>query len=337
MNSIHSKKQHIYYIDFLKFIGLVLIIFAHINAPGWALAIRTFDVPLMVIVSSFLASKSYAKYENQGKFPIQYLIHRIKRLAVPTWIFLLLYFSLHFLFTKELFSLKYYISSFCLTRYGIGYVWVILIYIYSAILIPLFNKFKLSSKFIISILAIYILYETTCFLKLGENNILIDTIFYYIIPYGCLTFLGYNYDSFSKKVIHILLITSFALFIILAFIMWYIHGSPQSPSIAKYPPQLYYLSYGIFVSFLLLQFCKRYNLKIYKSKLVNYISRHSLWIYLWHIITLKLYKILNLPQIWYIEFVIILVSSLFITFVVNKLLDLIEKKRKYTFLSYLRG
>ncbi len=332
-----TNKERFYFIDFLKSIGLLLIIFAHINAPGYALAVRAFDVPLMVIISSILAQKSYIKYENIKGFPYEYLIRRVKRLVIPTWIFLVFYFCLLFLLTNEVFSLKYYFSSFLLTRYGIGYVWVILIYMYSAILVPLFSKFKLNTKFVISIFVIYILYELAFYFCIGKNNLFVDTFFYYIIPYGLLTFLGYNYNHFSKKAKYLITIFSFVIFILLALIMYKTYGSPQSPSIAKYPPRLYFLSYGIFVSFTLLILCQKFNLKIFKSKIVNYISKHSLWIYLWHIVSLKLYKILNLPKIWPIEFIVILGFSIIITFLVNKSIDLIEKKWDCKFLSYFRG
>ena len=59
--------NRIEYIDFLKFIGLTGIIIAHVGSPNWIMMLRSFDVPLMVIISSFLASYSIKKYKNDKK------------------------------------------------------------------------------------------------------------------------------------------------------------------------------------------------------------------------------------------------------------------------------
>lgn len=39
------------YIDFMRSIGLILIIGVHVAAPTWYVVARSFDVPLMVFVS----------------------------------------------------------------------------------------------------------------------------------------------------------------------------------------------------------------------------------------------------------------------------------------------
>lgn len=41
-----------HYIDFLRAFGLVLLVVAHTQPPYWLATIRTFDVPLMVFISS---------------------------------------------------------------------------------------------------------------------------------------------------------------------------------------------------------------------------------------------------------------------------------------------
>ena len=55
-------ERRIGYVDFLKFIGLTGIILAHVGSPSWLMMLRSFDVPLMVILSSMLGKKSFEKY-----------------------------------------------------------------------------------------------------------------------------------------------------------------------------------------------------------------------------------------------------------------------------------
>ena len=345
MNSYSSESnstERISYIDFLKFFGMTSIIIAHINPPNWAFMFRNFDVPLMVILSSILASKSIAKYSVANVSAVDYYISRFKRLVIPTWIFLIFYFSYNFIVTGQRASIKYYIDSFCLTRYGIGYVWIILIYLYSAMLIPAFTRLKLSLKGPIIVSVSYILYEIAYYYKLGPNGSgflrdFIDTTFYYIIPYGVLTYLGYNYFMLKNRIKLVIPLVSFIIFISLAVYYRSALGSFQSVQIAKYPPRIYYLSYGIGCSFALLIVCEKKNLKLYENKVIRFISSHSMWIYLWHIFILDIYGRLKLPEIWFIKLIIVYMLSVLIVYMVNQRLDYIERNHHYTFTKYLHG
>lgn len=331
-----ANRQH--YIDFLKVIGLTGIIIAHVGSPSWAMMLRSFDVPLMVIISSLLGEKSYEKYEGKGLIPArQYFCSRIKRLVIPTWIFLTFYFMLFALFSRHVQSVKYYIASYCLTRYGIGYVWVILIYLYSAMLTPLFSKMKFSIKSVILVAATYLIYEIAYFFQIGTTSKFLDTTFYYIIPYGLLTYLGYNYNKIYIKLRYCIVVFSFLLFALLGSYYWITNGSPQLVQIAKYPPRLYYLSYGVMWSFSLLLVCEKHGFKIYANPLIKYISMHSMWIYLWHILALTAYSVLRLPEIWFLKFIIVYALALLAVFTTNVVLDLLEKKRTIRALKYLRG
>lgn len=332
----YALTNRINYIDFLKFVGLTCIITAHVGSPNWVMMLRSFDVPLMVILSAILAEQSYRRFEENSLQVKDYYFSRIKRLVLPTWIFLLLYFVLRFIAKGELLEVKYYIASFSLTRYGIGYVWIILIYFYSALLVPLFSKLKLSIKCVIGIIIVYVLYEIIYYLKIGVNYYFLDTTVYYIIPYGILTYLGCNYCQMRERTKYLIAIVSFFSFSVLFVYYWITSGSPQLVSIAKYPPRMYYLGYGITCSFGLLLLCERCNFKVFDKFLIRYISMHSMWIYLWHILVLDLYRFLKLPEIWYIKLFVVYGISIVIVLVVNKCLDLINRKQKMGFIKYLR-
>lgn len=331
------RHSRISYLDFLKFIGLTGIIIAHVGSPSWLMALRSFDVPFMVIISAILGQKSYLKKKDNQTSIFHYYVSRFKRLVFPTWLFLVFYFSIFLVLSGTLFDLKYYIASFALTRYGIGYVWIILVYLYSASLIPLFSRMKLSKVGMLCVAAIYILYELAYYFQIGINNKLIDTTFYYFIPYGVITYLGCNYFRFNKNQKYIITIVSFVLFVALGIYYWNEFGTPQLVRISKYPPRLYYLAFGVAVSLLLLIVSEKRSLKIYDNACICFISKNSLWIYLWHILTLQAYDYLQLPKIWFVKLVVVYISAIGIVLVVNKLVDVIEKKKKYRILKYLKG
>lgn len=68
-------------IDFLRGIGILLIILAHCSPPIFLFNLRVFDVPLMLFVSGLAFSNR--KYHSIPKF----LYHRAKRLLIPLYIF----------------------------------------------------------------------------------------------------------------------------------------------------------------------------------------------------------------------------------------------------------
>lgn len=331
-----ASPDRIPYIDFLKFIGLTGIIIAHVGSPKWMIMARNFDVPLMVILSSILGVNSYKKYDGKKHGLFNYYLSRVKRLVIPTWTFLIFYFFLMFILTKRVNNLKYYIDSFCFTRYGIGYVWVILMYLYSAMLIPLYSKTGFSFKTTFCLFIVYLIYEIAFFCQIGTYNKFIDTTFYYIVPYGgVLTYLGYNFHRIKNK--SLVTALSFVVFVGFGIYYWYKFGSPQSVQMSKYPPRCYYLSYGIAISFFLLIICERNNFKIYRNSLVVFVSKHSMWIYLWHILVLSVYGLAELPEVWYLKLVLVYSCSILIVIVVNKGLDLVENRCRFSFFRYLRG
>ena len=329
-------KNRIEYIDFLKFIGLLGIIIAHVESPNWLMMIRSFDVPLMVIISSLLASYSIKKYNFDCKSIISYYISRFKRLVFPTWIFLIIYFIFRFVFMNELMNISYYLDTFLLTRYGFGYVWIILIYLYCALLIPIFRFMGFNKKSIMIVLVVYLLYEILYYFGIGTTSKLIDTTLFYVIPYGLLTFIGFNYEKISNKKRIVLMIFSFFIFTVLVYYYYVNTGSFQLVSVVKYPPRAYYLSYGLLCSILLMIIFNKINLKIFKNKVIVFISKHSMWIYLWHILVLDIYQCLHLPELWYVKLLIVYIGACIIVYIINKILDIIERKHKYKFFEYLR-
>ena len=334
-----ETNRRIEYIDFLKFIGILCVILAHVNPPEGLDMIRNFDVPLLVIVSSILAEKSYTRFISNDGTWWKYCINRFQRLVVPTWIFLLFYFTLVFIKYKSFFEFDYYLASFGLTRFGIAYVWIILIYLYSALLVPLFNKIGFSFKTIACVLVIYMVYEALFHFGIGENNKFLNTTVYYIIPYGMLTFIGFNFSKIKDRNKIIITVLSFAIFGVMALRYRTNMGAFQSVGIFKFPPRLYFLSYGIACTLALLIVGEKFSLKLYKNKLIVFISKHSLWIYLWHIFWLEfVYSSIKGPDIWYVKYLFVMICSVLTTWGMNKLIDLVEAKTgKSSALKYFRG
>ena len=80
-------KERDFPIDFLRTLGLFAIILAHVSPPALISQLRSFDVPLMVVISGYVFAITKPTSENTFKL-IPYVKNRFVRLAIPVWIFL---------------------------------------------------------------------------------------------------------------------------------------------------------------------------------------------------------------------------------------------------------
>lgn len=103
------------FIDTLRFVGISLIILAHVSPPNIPFNIRCFDVPLMIFISGLI----YAD-KNTG-INFHFFIHRLKRLLIPLYLFLTIFFILIF-FLKYIFKIRLIWNNFitCMRKFSIN-------------------------------------------------------------------------------------------------------------------------------------------------------------------------------------------------------------------------
>ncbi|MBW4518918.1 MAG: acyltransferase [Scytolyngbya sp. HA4215-MV1] len=313
--------------DILKVIGLLCIILAHSDPPIVIDQLRNFDVPLMVIISGTLF---YLTTGNKQFFLWDYLRKRVPRLVAPVWLFLAFFFTAIYLLCQATGQTYPYLSdassnpilSSFLFRGGLGYVYIIRVFLITAILSPLILKLYRSLKresYFLGVLAIsYIAYEIALKL-LGDGGlsppwfaIFVKQYLMLCVPYGCLVGLGMVLTRLSQQFLSTIVLASFTIFLAMfAHFFWLAKqlGKPAAElvqtQIYKYPPTIYYLSYAIFASLLLylvIDYCmKRYGSRVmeHKSWVDNlvFVSASSLWVYLWHIFWLITWRLVVQPHI----------------------------------------
>ncbi len=95
-----NKRNNTY--DLLKAIGLVFIMIAHCtNKPEGLEYIRNFEVILLVLVSAMLSYEKYNELYKWNSSTTQIIFKRLKRLVVPTWFFLGMFFIAIFCVTHK--------------------------------------------------------------------------------------------------------------------------------------------------------------------------------------------------------------------------------------------
>lgn len=178
-------------IDYLRFVGLTLIILAHVQPPEVLFNIRCFDVCLMLFVSGL----AYAG--RSADFSLRFFTKRALRLVVPVYLFLTCYFvavallkccGIDFGVRAE-----HVVGSYLLTE-GIGYVWIIRVFLLVALLTPFLLKLEQSVRspymLVALLLAGMLLGEVLISHHVGFDFVLVREYLYYAIGYSVLFVLG---------------------------------------------------------------------------------------------------------------------------------------------------
>lgn len=305
-------------VDILRFIGLAMIIFAHVGPPEFLFQLRNFDVPLMVLVSGMSFGLSY-----KSKEPYRgYVWKRIKRLVFPVWIFLTIYFIAQFIIYPDSTDLNFetIFTSYTLTK-GIGFVWIIRIFLLVAFVSPflfLWHKSTQSdSKYFITLAICFLLYEFLRYFSLpyihGGAFKNISLVVLYIIPYAIIFSIGLRMIQMNKKQLYALSIISLGALIFVGFGLFLYAGKFVPTQEFKYPPSIYYFSYAIFVSGLLWIYSEHIDLIFSITKIKNivlFIANNSIWVYLWHI---PLVKVIHIN--FMVKYLIIFILAVSITYI----------------------
>ena len=314
-------------IDILKSLGSVLIILAHVCSSNIIMQFRNFDVPLMVLVSGYLSVNSFKKSESLFK----YYKKRLIRLIVPTYIFLIIYFVIVKIINFNVeypFDIITILRTFLLLD-GIGFVWIIRVYVLCAFATPLLlylmNRFS-KKIIIVSAIVIYSIYEIINYYYGGNLNVIVKYIINYLIPYSIILYIGMETKKLNNKKITTLFLMFLSIFIILLMVNYNVSGKLIATQIMKYPPKLYYISYALAISMFLFRILNNEKIvnKIYTNKIL-FISKNSLWIYLWHI--LYVYVIAKFTiKFWLIKFIIVLICTVLTVKLQQLIIKYLEKR-----------
>ncbi|CAM3130764.1 acyltransferase [Sporolactobacillus spathodeae] len=301
--------------------------------------LRNFDVTLMV----FLMGSSFYLSSQKKNLPYrEYLIKRFNRLIIPTWKFLILFFGVFFVIAL-IFHQHYYfgvrniLSSFLIIN-GIGYVWIMRVFFIIAVFNPLIllisNKVKNNTIYFLLLTVSYIIYAILLYIDRHIHfSGAAQKIFEYYIAEGfgyCLiAALGIRIYHLKKKQ---LLFFSTIFFVIFSILFVFHKFAPTQ--LYKYPPTLYYFSYGLFVSYILFYFLSfNLPLKIFSNKFVIYLSKKSLDLYYCHIIPIYIIilfgsKMAIISGSFITRFLFILFIGLFLLYLKEWPARLLNKHRK---------
>ena len=231
-------KERLVFIDYLKVIGLYCVVLAHITPQPhpFILQLRNFDVPLLVLVSAYLAS-----YSNNNVSIGKYVYKRFARLVIPAWIFIIIFLPVWIIFYKVPSFYDVLLTFTFQKDCGLlGYLWVVWVFFVCAILNPLFGRIGYKKWILLSWLGLLFLNEVVCYYIDLEDNRFLYCTWFTVLPYGYISYVGYHFDKIKNK--QWMATLSFIMFVIIAYEMAKKEGAFVITSAYKYPARIYYLT-----------------------------------------------------------------------------------------------
>ncbi|MBH9579207.1 acyltransferase family protein [Inhella proteolytica] len=282
-------------IDWLRAVGLFMVVLAHVGPPAWLFQLRNFDVPLMVIVSglAFQASRSGVGFAA-------YAWARFQRLVLPAWLFLLGYYALAALWrwpagpapAAEMLESFLFIG-------GIGYLWILRVFLCVALLAPWLQRWSQATasdaQFLGQLAVAAAVTQAVWLLAQPELQGLALAALregVQVLSYAALFAVGLRLPRLQALGRRLLLGFAGALAVAVFTYQLATLGSLQPTQLHKYPPQLPYLAYALLVSLALYFSAPRVVACLpegtRRRALLDFCAQNSIWIYLWHIALLQL-------------------------------------------------
>lgn len=283
-----SSKERFVEIDLLRGLAMFAMILIHTNA--YFLSSSPFVEQLwdwsQFAVPVFLLCSAYLFFIRTPQFGFAYIKKRISRLVFPYYVFMIFFFGAILLREPHKLTGQYIFQSIFLIG-GIDINWLVLLFLELLFVIPLvgwlWEKFRLGFWVYASIATISSLIFV--FSKFPYDYKLIMWL-----PYSVLIIYTLFLAKFhTKKWFYpVSLLIGGSIFLVLRFIETGMHHSLTFYD-NKYPPNLYFLSYGIF-SLALLHFLVKKGLLNFVpvKRLLNFLSVNSFQIFFVHYLLLYL-------------------------------------------------
>ncbi len=290
-------------LDLMRFFGILVVIIAHAHPPEWLFQLRNFGTPLLVAASAL----TYATiYQSRPLHALPFLRKRLAKLILPAWGFLTFFFALFAciaVVTGQAFPFpaKKIVTSYAFYS-GIGYVWIFKVYIALALITPaaiaISKRHPGRAGYFATLVAVYAAYEVALPWVpadvLADRTSIIHAFVLTLPPYMLLFLYGLKMRSFTDR--QLLAIGGTALTVFLAASWLMARGGAEAFAIQdyKYPPRAYYLVYGFAAIHFIYLACRHLG-RLASARPVAWVAENSLWIYLWHILAIYIWRTLDLP------------------------------------------
>ncbi|MFZ5940867.1 MAG: acyltransferase family protein [Bacteroidota bacterium] len=293
------KKERDVSLDLMRFLGILVIMVAHADPPGWLYQLRNFGTPLLIITSALTHSLIYQRKKLEVK---PFLRKRLSRIVFPAWIFLTFFYPFLYFVTRVLhvdYPFKFIDILLSYPLYS-GFVWIFKVYFILALITPFSlayrKKVTHTGVYMLILILAWAFHEASFYFTegiIGKNyRDFFDNVIFVIIPYSVLYLYGFKLGELSKRTVLLISIVSGLVFAGIAFYLIKTEGSFVQTQVYKYPPRLYYIAYS-FIAIHIIYLFRHQLTSLFNRKAIVWLSSKSLWIYLWHILAYYLWDVIT--------------------------------------------
>lgn len=308
--------------------GILLVILAHVNISALVKNIRTFDVTLLIMVSGM------SLYYGKDVAFKDYLKRRTGQLVIPAYITItmavILNMSGSFIFPEiDRFGTEKILRTYLLVD-GIGYVWIIRVFLMIMVVSPAVKMVERRIKSNAGVFFILLLIwaaDSAAFYLFGNSSMLLRITVLYLLPYTAVVLAGLRCvrsPSFFKYLIPVCFAAAAA--------ATFLNGG-FLPDEGKYPPGIYYISYGVLMTSILYLVFDRAVFPAFMDRAACWVSTYSYTLYLVHIIVILIIQWScqitksAILQAWWFQYAVTLAASLCITYLIENSKALFGRKR----------
>lgn len=307
-------------IDFLRGLAILVMIVIHVTAYYLNEKVTNsiwdythFVVPIFIFCSAFI----YFEKSTDAPFNVGYVIKRAKRLLIPYYIFLIPFFTYFFVFDKKSFTIST-IQKYTLLLGNRDLDWLVVLFLYILVLLP-FIRFLSGKRILFGIFTILAFGSSIAlmFIKLPIHFRL-----YMWLPWSVVLLFAYMVATLKekKKFLMISVILWVVVFLLGRYIMQ-LQGKTLVLTENKYPPNLYYLAYGLF--WLSFWYLVHSSIKIpyIVQRFFDFLSQYSYSMFFIHF--LYLYIIVSVTKIkiypWWLVSIFLLIISVITQILLNNI------------------
>ena len=278
-----------------------------------------FAVQVFVFCSAFLFFQKTREVRHISVvYFLNYLKKRFIRLLVPYYVFSFFYFIA--LVILDRLSLQYVFDSVFLIA-GIQINWLILLFLQLTVFIPILKFTYHKQKIVFFTLFLLSLFSAVflLFTKLHISDRIVMWLPWLLVVFYTLFFVHLR----NNKLFPIFSLSVSAGGFILGTFWLILSGHSLSLYDNKYPPNIYYILYGIFWIEVLYILAKRGVFQFFASKkLLHFLSKYSYSLFFIHFLILYICtKIFTISQFnWITFFLLIFVLSLVAQMLLNKIM-----------------
>lgn len=283
-----------------------------------------FAVQVFVFCSTFLLIKKEQRYTLKSL--ALYTKRRLFRLTIPYYIFLIFFVGAVWIFEPTHVTLSYVLQSIFLIG-GVDINWLVLLFLQFSLLMPFLIEIRRVAH------PIFFLYVG---LSVGSTILFLfyklpfDYKWIMWLPWSTLIIFTIYFLQWTKSVQKYIAI--FSLSLILFFVSrFYLAAMGHKLSLFenKYPPDSYFLLYGILGIFVLYFLATRKSMH-FLAKPIHYLSLYSYQIYFIHYLLLYIlivgFKLITLP--WYVVLGLLLGATLLLMEVIRRGQQLLSHSQK---------